>query len=44
MEQSVPLDPEEREKLDSFLNRARKNRAVNMAKGIPIDLRAAEVT
>jgi hypothetical protein len=32
MEQSVPLDPEEREKLDSVLNRARKTRAAKMAR------------
>ncbi len=32
MEQSVPLDAEEREKLDSILNRARKTRAVSAAR------------
>ena len=30
MEQSVPLDSEEREKLDSILNRARKTRAISL--------------
>jgi predicted DNA binding CopG/RHH family protein len=30
MEQSVPLDAEEREKLDSILNRARKTRAISL--------------
>jgi len=32
MEQSVPLDAEEREKLETILNRARKTRAISLAR------------